>query len=365
MSTYHTLCVKKKSQILKIMNIVSKNYWMFGPPSSGKSYFINEAWPRAYHKFGNDFNFYNYEEGQSIFLTIDNKKDVTLDYLKLWADLQPFKILNGEMCILNIRPRILVTSLYHPSEIWEGEELNSIMERFVCVYTGCEEYEKERFTGKNMSYVKLQDLTYKLTEDELKHQQRFIKESNKLRNIQYFLNCDKKTDEGVKYCNGTWKQIEKAHTKETNDQIEKAYTKETNDQIEKAYTQINKIKKKIEESQTTDLNKLRKTPTKTTTPEKIEEYLRTCAICERNEYKMRYDIYDDNIEIQTKKFTSKQEYDNHIEGHYVLKKYDSIKKKLKFVKPVKNWILNHDGTYLNKNTSETLDLEDYTQRINQ
>lgn len=117
-----------------------KMVWLWGPTGTGKSRFARETWPGLYHKLCNKW-WCNYKNEPVVLIEdFDKLHEVLVHHLKIWADRYPFS--SEVKCgMIRIRPRlIVVTSNYHPSDIWFNDEsIGPIMRRFQVVWFGAGE----------------------------------------------------------------------------------------------------------------------------------------------------------------------------------------------------------------------------------
>ena len=112
------------------------NLWIVGAHGTGKSTWVHRTYPGAYKKgFSKWWCGYREDEpGHKTVLLDDlHPKFTEKELLKNWADVFPFQAENkgGSM---TIRPeRIIVTSNYHPQEVFGDKDLGPIMRRFKVV----------------------------------------------------------------------------------------------------------------------------------------------------------------------------------------------------------------------------------------
>lgn len=112
--------------------------WYYGKTGTGKSHAAREDYPGAYIKIPDNKWWDNYEDQDNVIL--DDVARLQAHWLgaklKQWVDRYPVmvEVKGGSMMI---RPRqIIVTSNYHPNELWEGDPqvLEPIMRRFKVVH---------------------------------------------------------------------------------------------------------------------------------------------------------------------------------------------------------------------------------------
>jgi len=136
---YNTINKIRRDYSVKPKDLVYKasdcpNLWVYGPTRTGKSYFIrnnSEYNQSLYLKPCNKW-WDNYEMEEYVLIEDIGKDHQYMGYhLKIWADRYTFRAeVKGASVVL--RPKaIMVTSNYHPSEIWNDSNIiNPIMERF-------------------------------------------------------------------------------------------------------------------------------------------------------------------------------------------------------------------------------------------
>lgn len=127
--------IRAESSHSPLPEVATLHKWFYGDSGTGKSRAARDQNPGAFVKpAGKWWDGYT-NQSTVIIDDVDREGGITLRDMKTWADHYPFQaeIKGG---VMEIRPTlIVVTSNYHPKEIWESEkEHQPIIRRFDCVH---------------------------------------------------------------------------------------------------------------------------------------------------------------------------------------------------------------------------------------